>query len=168
MNPDGAPVSLAFDGTLAVVTLDRPECFNAIDLSLALALREAVERAAAQPGVRALAADRVLALGVIDERVDDEQLDAAARAVARQWAALPQQAVAELKALVQAPGLAALQAQLEREREAFVRCAGTADFAARVAAFAARSPAPAAAADDAHSSTLPTPSRPSSAHRAPP
>ena len=46
--------------------------------------------------------------------------------------------VHELKRLVYAPSIDGLAAQLAREKAAFLRCAATPDFAARVAAFADR------------------------------
>lgn len=88
-----------------------------------------------------LSAEDALAAGLVDELADDEALASQARATAARLAALPPVALAELKALLQAPSLAALEAQLGREREAFVRCAATAEFRSRVAAFAARSAA---------------------------
>jgi 2-(1,2-epoxy-1,2-dihydrophenyl)acetyl-CoA isomerase len=77
-------------------------------------------------------------LGLVHAVVDDNALQAEAMHTARQLAALPAAAVRELRGLVQAPSLDALQAHLAREREAFLRCAATAEFAQRVAAFAER------------------------------
>ncbi|MCA0240403.1 MAG: enoyl-CoA hydratase/isomerase family protein [Proteobacteria bacterium] len=70
--------------------------------------------------------------------VDDELLPSDARRQVQAWAALPPQALRELKGLLRAPGLDGLAQQLAREKAAFLRCAATPDFAARVAAFAAR------------------------------
>ena len=50
--------------------------------------------------------------------------------------ALPEQSLRELKTLAAAQSDAALEAHLQREKAAFLRCAATPDFAARVAAFA--------------------------------
>jgi 2-(1,2-epoxy-1,2-dihydrophenyl)acetyl-CoA isomerase len=44
--------------------------------------------------------------------------------------------LSELKSLVAAQSAAALEVHLEREKAAFLRCAATSDFAARVASFA--------------------------------
>lgn len=84
-----------------------------------------------------LLAEEALRLGLVQGVVDDEALLQEAMQRAAALAALAPAAVAELKALVHAPSLPALQEQLKREREAFVRCAGTPDFAQRVARFAA-------------------------------
>lgn len=85
-----------------------------------------------------LSADQALALGLVNAVVDDAELAAHALRWAQQLAALPPQAVQELKGLTTAPSLAALQDQLLREKAAFLRCAATPDFAARVKAFAQR------------------------------
>jgi 2-(1,2-epoxy-1,2-dihydrophenyl)acetyl-CoA isomerase len=47
----------------------------------------------------------------------------------------------ELKQLVAAQSATGLEAQLDREKAAFLRCAATPDFAARVATFAQKRPA---------------------------
>ena len=78
------------------------------------------------------------AWGAIWKVVDDDALQAEAMQTARQLAALPPTAVSELRRLVQAPSYEALQDHLTREREAFLRCAASAEFAQRVAAFAGR------------------------------
>lgn len=100
-----------------------------------------------------LHADAALALGLVQEVADDDALYARALAAARRLAAWPPQAVAELRALAQAPSLPELQAQLDRERAAFLRCAATPEFAARVAAFAAKS---SGATPSSHASTAPS------------
>ena len=85
-----------------------------------------------------LSADQALALGLVNAVVDDSELAAHAQQWAQQLADLPPQAVQELKGLTTAPSLAALQDHLQREKAAFLRCAATPDFAARVQAFAQR------------------------------
>lgn len=245
------------DGAVATITLDRPASFNAIDLTLVLALRSALQQVAAQPGLRVLllqgagrsfcgggdilamqahkhdlpgfvgqvidgfhdcmlllarlplpvlaavqgaaagggfslalaadlamaarsarfvvaypqlgtstdgglsfrlqqrlgpsralqvltlqgpiAAEQALAMGLVNAVVDDAELSAEVQRWADQLAALPPQAVQELKRLTTAPSIDALQDQLSREKAAFLRCAATPDFAARVQAFAERS-----------------------------
>ncbi|MGO4393513.1 enoyl-CoA hydratase/isomerase family protein [Variovorax sp. M-6] len=83
-----------------------------------------------------LDAPQALALGLIDRVVDADRADAEARQCARALAALPAQSVRELKELTAVQVRAGLEAHLAREKAAFLRCAATADFAARVAAFA--------------------------------
>lgn len=78
------------------------------------------------------------ALGFVNRIVDGESADQEAHAWARGLAGMPRQSVAELKQLTAVQAGDALQAHLEREKAAFVRCAATEDFAHRVAAFAAR------------------------------
>jgi 2-(1,2-epoxy-1,2-dihydrophenyl)acetyl-CoA isomerase len=84
-------------------------------------------------------AAQALEFGLVNRVVDADSADAEALDWAHRLAALAPQAVAEFKQLTAVQGRDALQAQLDREKAAFVRCAGTADFARRVAAFAARS-----------------------------
>jgi 2-(1,2-epoxy-1,2-dihydrophenyl)acetyl-CoA isomerase len=86
-----------------------------------------------------LPADQALAQQLVHRVVDDEALQLQALGLAQQLAALPQQAVRELKALVYAPTMEAFESHLALEKQAFMRCAATAEFATRVAAFAARS-----------------------------
>lgn len=85
-----------------------------------------------------LPASMAQSLGLLHAVVDDDALQAEAMQTARQLAALPPTAVSELRRLVQAPSYEALQDHLTREREAFLRCAASAEFAQRVAAFAGR------------------------------
>jgi len=85
-----------------------------------------------------LTAEQAQALGLINHVVDAANADAEALDWARKLAALPWQAVTEFKQLTAGQVRNDLQAHLEREKAAFVRCAGTEDFAQRVAAFAAR------------------------------
>jgi len=78
------------------------------------------------------------ALGFVNRIVDAERADEEALAWARRLAAMPRQSIAELKQLTAVQARDALQAHLDREKAAFVRCAETEDFANRVAAFASR------------------------------
>ena len=87
-----------------------------------------------------LSAEQALALGLVNAVVPAEQADAQALQWAETLARLPAQAVRELKGLVAGPARDGLQAQLAREKAAFLRCAASADFAERVAAFASRNP----------------------------
>jgi len=77
--------------------------------------------------------------GLINREVDAESADTEVQDWACKLAAMAPQAVAEFKQLTAVQGRDTLQAQLDREKAAFVRCAGTEDFARRVAAFASRS-----------------------------
>ncbi|MDB5817764.1 MAG: enoyl-CoA hydratase [Rhizobacter sp.] len=86
-----------------------------------------------------LDAARALSLGLVNQVVDDGALEDATRAMANALIAIAPQSVIEMKRLVAAQSLPALEQQLDRERAAFVRCAATSDFQARVAAFVARS-----------------------------
>lgn len=85
-----------------------------------------------------LDADEALRLGLINRVVDAERADDAALAWARELAGMARCAVAELKQLTSVQARDDLQAQLVREKDAFLRCAATPEFAARVAAFASR------------------------------
>lgn len=86
-----------------------------------------------------LSAQAAADLQLVHEVVDDEALQPEALRRVQAWAALPPQALRELKGLVRAPSIDSLAQQLAREKAAFLRCAATPDFAERVAAFAARS-----------------------------
>ncbi|MBH1963443.1 MAG: enoyl-CoA hydratase/isomerase family protein [Comamonadaceae bacterium] len=88
-----------------------------------------------------LTAEQAHELGLINGVVDAESADAGALLWAHKLVALAPQAVAEFKQLIAVQSREALQAQLDREKAAFQRCAGTEDFARRVAAFASRSAA---------------------------
>ncbi len=89
-----------------------------------------------QPG--ALTAQEAHALQLVHDIVDDDALLREALSLAHRLAKLPPQAVRELKALVHAPSIEDLRAQLAREKAAFLRCAAAPEFAARVAAFTNR------------------------------
>ncbi len=89
-------------------------------------------------GPEPLPAENAMALGLINGVVDGDTADAEARRRAHGLAALPRQSVEELKQLVAAQSDEALEAQLAREKAAFLRCAATEDFARRVDAFVSR------------------------------
>lgn len=82
-----------------------------------------------------LGAKEALDLGLISRVAAPEQLEAEARAVALRIAQLPAQSVSELKQLVLGYADNALANQLAAERAAFVRNAGTQEFANRIVAF---------------------------------
>jgi len=50
----GSPVLIEDIGAVRVVSLNRPACLNAIDAALAVALRDALRKAAAAPAIRAV------------------------------------------------------------------------------------------------------------------
>ncbi len=81
-------------------------------------------------------AERALALGLVNTVVDDAALDASATRWAERLLALAPQSLMELKGLVNAQSDEALSAHLDREKAAFLRCAATPEFSARVSAFA--------------------------------
>lgn len=85
-----------------------------------------------------LTVEEAHALGFINHVVDAESADEEAHKWARKLAAMPRQSIAELKQLTAVQTRDALQAHLDREKAAFIRCAATEDFANRVAAFASR------------------------------
>ena len=101
-----------------------------------------VQRLGAARGLEALTtkgqfdAETALRLGLVNRVVDDDRLAQETNQWVAEMLALPPQSLRELKTLVAVQSSTALQAHLQREKEAFLRCAATPDFAARVAAFA--------------------------------
>lgn len=85
-----------------------------------------------------LTAEQAHEFGLINRVVDAESADAEALDWARKLVALAPQAVTEFKRLTASQGCDALQAQLGREKAAFIRCAETEGFKRRVAAFVSR------------------------------
>lgn len=100
-----------------------------------------VQRLGAARGLEALTtkgqfdAETALRLGLVNRVVDDDRLAQETNQWVAEMLALPPQSLRELKTLVAVQSSTALQAHLQREKEAFLRCAATPDFAARVAAF---------------------------------
>jgi 2-(1,2-epoxy-1,2-dihydrophenyl)acetyl-CoA isomerase len=86
-----------------------------------------------------LGAQAAMDLGLVDRVVDDAALVAKTQALARQLADFPAQPVREIKALLGHVADDGLEEQLEREKDAFLRCASTPEFAARVREFNRRS-----------------------------
>jgi 2-(1,2-epoxy-1,2-dihydrophenyl)acetyl-CoA isomerase len=101
-----------------------------------------VQRLGAARGLEALTtrgqftAEQALQLGLVNRVVDDDRLQQETDQWVSDMLALPEQSLRELKTLAAAQSDAALEAHLQREKAAFLRCAATPDFAARVAAFA--------------------------------
>ncbi len=80
-------------------------------------------------------AGRALALGIVNRLVAPDRLAAEAEALAQRLAEGPAEAYARTKALIQASGGDAFDAQLRRETENFAACAATEDFVEGVRAF---------------------------------
>ncbi|MGU7774631.1 enoyl-CoA hydratase/isomerase family protein [Burkholderia sp. MR1-5-21] len=90
-----------------------------------------------------LSAEEANALGLVQHVTDASSLDGDSLAMARAIAGIPESAVAELKSMVgSASSEADLERHLEREKQAFLRCAATRDFRQRVADFVGRSSLP--------------------------
>jgi 2-(1,2-epoxy-1,2-dihydrophenyl)acetyl-CoA isomerase len=86
-------------------------------------------------------AEQALQLGLVNRLANDDCLQPTADQGVAEMLALPEQSLRELKGLVTAQSAQALEAHLHREKAAFLRCAATPDFAARVAAFVQKLPA---------------------------
>lgn len=82
-----------------------------------------------------ITAEHALQMGLVNRVVDAERLQLETHQCVADMLALPEQSLRELKALVTAQSATALEAHLDREKAAFLRCAATQDFAMRVAAF---------------------------------
>ena len=80
-------------------------------------------------------AEQAFQLGLVNRVIEDDRLQQETGQWVNDLLALPEQSLRELKTLVAAQSDAALEAHLQREKAAFLRCAATPDFAARVAAF---------------------------------
>jgi 2-(1,2-epoxy-1,2-dihydrophenyl)acetyl-CoA isomerase len=106
-----------------------------------------VQRLGSARGLEALTtggkfmAEQALQLGLINRVADDGLIEQETAQWIADLLALPDQSLRELKQLVAAQSAAGLEAHLDREKAAFLRCAATPDFAARVAAFAQKRPA---------------------------
>ena len=81
-------------------------------------------------------AEQALHLGLVNRVADDADLQQAADHWVAELLALAPQSLSELKSLVAAQSAGALEAHLDREKAAFLRCAATPEFTARVAVFA--------------------------------
>ena len=80
--------------------------------------------------------EQALQRGLINRVVDDDRLQEETNAWGTQLLTLTDQSLRELKGLVTAQSIPALEAHLAREKAAFLRCAVTTDFQTRVASFA--------------------------------
>ncbi len=83
----------------------------------------------------ALDAGEAQALGLVARIADPEQLEAATKDYAEQLAATPQQVLREFKGLIVKATDDGLNAQLDAEKAAFLRCAKKPEFCERVDAF---------------------------------
>lgn len=81
-------------------------------------------------------AEQALQLGLVNRVADDAGLQLATDQWVAELLALAPQSLRELKSLVAEQSAGTLEAHLNREKAAFLRCASTPEFAARVAAFA--------------------------------
>lgn len=86
-------------------------------------------------GSGAINAAEAQALGLVAKVVEDASLDAETAAYAAKIAQLAPQSVREFKRLIGGAEDGELEAQLQGEKEAFLRCARTEDFRNRVTAF---------------------------------
>ncbi|MCX4163637.1 MULTISPECIES: enoyl-CoA hydratase/isomerase family protein [Paraburkholderia] len=87
----------------------------------------------------ALNAEEAGSLGLIQRIVDPLLLEETTLDLARKIASYSPDAVGEIKSLVALPADDELEKHLEREKQAFLRCASTAEFQRRVAEFVERS-----------------------------
>ena len=105
-----------------------------------------VQRLGSARGLEALttggqfSAEQALQLGLINRIADDELLQQTTDQWVSEMLVLPEQSLRELKGLVVSQSVITLEAHLQREKAAFLRCAATPDFAERVAAFAQKRP----------------------------
>jgi 2-(1,2-epoxy-1,2-dihydrophenyl)acetyl-CoA isomerase len=83
-----------------------------------------------------LSAPDALAVGLVDEVVTADQLQARAQTVARQLAAGPTRAFGEIRRLLLSAQDQPLETQLELEAQALARIAGTSDARDGLTAFA--------------------------------
>jgi enoyl-CoA hydratase/carnithine racemase len=142
-------------GRLLTITLDRPGQANALDMSTACQLRDAVGLTWTLPRLvgRARAADLMLTnravgaaeaagIGLVARVVADDSLVADARAIAVELASGPGVAFGRIKRLLDSSDRATLADQLDAEAASIAACADHPPGRAGVAAFTAgRKPA---------------------------
>lgn len=146
----GAGMSLALACDLAVAaagtrfTMAYAKLGTAMDggasvwLPRMVGLRRAMELALLNESIDAAEA---LRLGLVNRVVADDALAAETDALADRLAAGPTAAFGRIKRLLRQGHAASLAEQLDTERQAFLDCAATEDFAEGVAAFLAKRPA---------------------------
>lgn len=140
----GGGLSLALAGDLVVAAesakfvVAYPKLAVSCDGGLSYALERRIGPARAQELMltnAALGAAQAQSLGLVTQVVADDQLGAAAETLAKKIAALPPQAIREIKGLFS--DVEALRQRLDREKAAFLRCAAKDDFRQAVEAFLA-------------------------------
>ncbi len=87
----------------------------------------------------ALTAEEALYLGLVQDICELDSLDSAAIALAKEVAKHPSKGVAEIKGLVSRLADDGLDAHLEQEKQAFIRCPETNEFRDNIAQFARQS-----------------------------
>ncbi|QDX79907.1 hypothetical protein B9N43_00750 [Denitratisoma sp. DHT3] len=141
----GGGLSLALAGDLVVAgesakfVVAYPKLAVSCDGGLSYALQRRIGPLRAQELMltnAALGAPQALSLGLVTQVVADDQVAAAAETLAKKVAALPPQAIREIKGLFSDEE--ALHRQLNLEKAAFLRCAAKDDFRQAVEAFLAR------------------------------
>lgn len=141
----GGGLSLALAGDLVVAAesakfvVAYPKLAVSCDGGLSYSLERRIGAARAQELLltnATLSAHDARQLGLLTQVVADEQVSATADQLAQKIAALPPQAIREIKGLCSGD-LAGMRARLDAEKAAFLRCAATTDFSQAVAAFLA-------------------------------
>ncbi len=114
------------------------DCSTSWGLTRIVGMRKAMEMMLlAEP----FNADEAQRLSLINRVVPDADLESAARAMVERLAAGPTVALGNLKQLVRSAHNNDLAAQLEAEKQDFLRCAATHDFKEGVSAFLEKRPA---------------------------
>ena len=139
----GFSLAMACDQVLAAVPARFVSAYPALGaspdcgLTHTLSSRVGVRKAQALVlDTRPLDVHQALALGIVDEIADDAaSLSACATDAARRLCTVPRPALAQAKALFLEDELPTLTRRLFAEKTAFMHCAGTPEFRARVSAF---------------------------------
>jgi 2-(1,2-epoxy-1,2-dihydrophenyl)acetyl-CoA isomerase len=108
------------------------DCGTSWGLARLLGWRRALEIAWLSPSISAEDGER---LGLVNRVVPADQLENVTSELAQRLAQGPREALAQLKALVRTAQPHTLADHLDAEREAFLACAATSDFAEGVDAF---------------------------------
>lgn len=127
MAADNAVFNMAYVNVAA-----SPDCSGSWHLVRLVGLRKAMQIALLSDSI---AAPEALALGLVNQVVEPEVLQATASALARRLARGPSAALARTKALLRQAGSTSLSQQLDAEAESFAASATTSDFREALAAF---------------------------------